>query len=128
MGCSLWQGWVVGAPSGPSLKAAPPVVCSGTSLLQTQVKVGGDRTALSRIFGMQVSDRALCMQVRAGTGGDEAALWVSELVRMYQRYAEQQQWKLSFISSTEADKGGYRECIVQVTSRRLRQELSQCKR
>ena len=72
------------------------------------------------------ADHDLCLQVRAGTGGDEAALWVSELVRMYQRYAEQQQWKLSFISSTEADKGGYRECIVQVTSRCLCQQLSQC--
>ena len=73
------------------------------------------------------TDRSLCMQVRAGTGGDEAALWVSELVRMYQRYADQQQWKVSFISSTEGEKGGYRECIVQVTSRCLRQQLGYCK-
>ena len=72
------------------------------------------------------TDHNLCMQVRAGTGGDEAALWVSELVRMYQRYADQQQWKVSFISSTEGEKGGYRECIVQVTSRCLCPHLGQC--
>eukprot|EP00891_Asterochloris_glomerata_P001615 jgi/Astpho2/1615/fgenesh1_pm.00028_%23_9_t len=70
-----------------------------------------------------MDERNIMLEVRAGTGGDEAALWVSELVRMYQRYADQQQWKVSFISSTEGEKGGYRECIVQVKGNKVYSKL-----
>jgi protein subunit release factor A len=54
------------------------------------------------------------MQIRAGTGGDEATLWAGELLRMYQRYADNQGWKISFISESQAENGGYKEAIVQV--------------
>ena len=60
------------------------------------------------------------MQIRAGTGGDEAALFCADLLRMYQRYADAQSWKLSFLSESESENGGLKEAIVQVSTRLLR--------
>ncbi|MEZ4530194.1 MAG: peptide chain release factor 1 [Thermomicrobiales bacterium] len=57
------------------------------------------------------------VEVRAGTGGDEAALFAADLFRMYARYAERQRWKVEILSATETDGGGYREIIFQVTGK-----------
>ena len=53
------------------------------------------------------------VQIRAGTGGEEAALFAADLLRMYQRYAAMQRWQVSPVSSSEAEGGGYREVIVR---------------
>ena len=53
--------------------------------------------------------------MRAGTGGEEAALWAADLVRMYQRYADSQGWKVSFLNSSEGENGGFREAVLQVS-------------
>ncbi len=55
------------------------------------------------------------LEVRAGTGGDEAALFAGDLYRMYQRYAQLQGWKVELISSSDGDAGGYKEIIANVT-------------
>ena len=52
--------------------------------------------------------------MRAGTGGDEASLWAADLVRMYQRYADTQGWKVSFLNASEAENGGFKEAVLQV--------------
>jgi peptide chain release factor 1 len=57
------------------------------------------------------------VEIRAGTGGDEAALFAADLFRMYARYAERQRWKVELLSATETDGGGYREVIFQVTGK-----------
>jgi peptide chain release factor 1 len=57
------------------------------------------------------------VEIRAGTGGDEAALFAADLFRMYARYAERQRWKVEILSATETDGGGYREVIFQVTGK-----------
>jgi peptide chain release factor 1 len=54
------------------------------------------------------------VEVRAGTGGDEAALFAGDLFRMYSRYAERNRWKVEILSSTETDGGGFREIIFEV--------------
>lgn len=56
------------------------------------------------------------MQIRAGTGGDEAALFASDLLRMYQRYADMQNWKVSHLSESVGETGGLKEVIVQARS------------
>lgn len=53
-------------------------------------------------------------QVRAGTGGDEAAIWAADLVRMYQRYADLQGWKVSFLTASDGEAGGFKEAVLQV--------------
>jgi len=59
-------------------------------------------------------DRAAMLEVRAGTGGDEAALFAGDLLRMYQRYAEEQGWRFELISASASDVGGYKEAIASI--------------
>jgi peptide chain release factor 1 len=59
-------------------------------------------------------EKNVIVEVRAGTGGDEAALFAADLFRMYSRYAERQRWKIEILSSTETDGGGFREIIFEV--------------
>ena len=55
------------------------------------------------------------LEIRAGTGGDEAAIFAGDLFRMYQRFAEQQNWKLSVLDLTEGTSGGYKEIISTIS-------------
>ncbi|MFY7850901.1 MAG: PCRF domain-containing protein, partial [Brevundimonas sp.] len=55
------------------------------------------------------------LEVRAGTGGDEAALFAGDLFRMYSRYASTRGWRIELDSATEGDAGGYKEIIATVT-------------
>lgn len=59
------------------------------------------------------------LELRAGTGGDEAALFAGDLMRMYQRYAENMGWKCETMSMSESDIGGIKEAIVKVTGRNV---------
>ncbi len=59
-------------------------------------------------------ERAAMLEIRAGTGGDEAALFGGDLLRMYEKYAASQGWKVEIISSNEADVGGFKEVVVSV--------------
>jgi peptide chain release factor 1 len=59
-------------------------------------------------------DRDVILEVRAGTGGDEAALFAADLFRMYARYAEARRWKLELLSSSEGASGGFKEAIAEV--------------
>ena len=58
--------------------------------------------------------RSVFLEVRAGTGGDESAIFSGDLFRMYSRYAEQKGWKVEVISENESEMGGYREIIARV--------------
>ncbi|WP_316862819.1 peptide chain release factor 1 [uncultured Cohaesibacter sp.] len=58
--------------------------------------------------------KSAILEVRAGTGGDEAALFAGDLFRMYQRYAEENGWKVSIMSVSEGEVGGYKEIIASV--------------
>src|SRR5690606_5139892 len=55
------------------------------------------------------------MEVRAGTGGDEASLFAGELFRMYSRYCETRGWKVEVVDSTEGTVGGFKEVIFEIT-------------
>ena len=59
-------------------------------------------------------DKNIYLEVRAGTGGDEAAIFAGDLFRMYTRYAEKQKWRVSIVSVNEGDHGGYKEIIALV--------------
>jgi peptide chain release factor 1 len=59
-------------------------------------------------------ERPAVLEVRAGTGGDEAALFAGDLLRMYQRYAEDQGWGFELMSASASDAGGYKEAVVNV--------------
>jgi len=58
--------------------------------------------------------RNVFLEVRAGTGGDESALFAGDLIRMYARYAERKGWKVEIVSSSPSELGGYREVIARI--------------
>ena len=62
-------------------------------------------------------EKSAILEVRAGTGGDEAALFAADLFRMYSRYAEQHGWKTEIISASENDLGGYKEIIASISGK-----------
>lgn len=71
--------------------------------------------ALSLLPRDAADERSAMLEVRAGTGGDEAALFAGDLFRMYSRYAEERGWKVELISASAADMGGYKEVVASVT-------------
>jgi peptide chain release factor 1 len=62
-------------------------------------------------------EKSVILEVRAGTGGDEAALFAADLFRMYSRYAEQHGWKTEIISLSENDLGGYKEIVASISGK-----------
>jgi len=62
-----------------------------------------------------LDDKNTIMEIRAGTGGDEAALFAADLYRMYARYAEANRWKLEVMSTSETGLGGFKEIIFSIT-------------
>ncbi len=62
-------------------------------------------------------DKNVILEIRAGTGGDEAALFAGDLFRMYERYASEQGWKVEVVSASEGEAGGFKEIIATVAGR-----------
>ncbi len=71
----------------------------------------------------EADSRNAILEIRAGTGGDEAALFAADLFRMYQRYAESRGWKFELISVNEIGIGGFKEVIVSVSGEDVFQRL-----
>src|SRR6202035_101549 len=62
-------------------------------------------------------DGNVILEIRAGTGGDEAALFAGDLFRMYAKYAESKRWKVEVISMSEGTAGGYKEIVAEIAGR-----------
>ena len=62
-------------------------------------------------------EKSAILEIRAGTGGDEAALFAGDLFRMYQRYAESKGWRVEIMSASEGTAGGYKEIIAEIAGR-----------
>jgi len=69
------------------------------------------------------AEKDIIVEIRAGTGGDEAALFAADLYRMYNRYAQNQKWKIDVISLSESGGGGYKEIIFEVRGKRAYSRL-----
>jgi peptide chain release factor 1 len=64
-----------------------------------------------------MDERNVILEIRAGTGGDEAALFAGNLFRMYERYAAKQRWKVEIVAASEGSMGGYKEIIAEIRGR-----------
>ncbi|MDB5662868.1 MAG: peptide chain release factor 1, partial [Sphingomonas bacterium] len=83
--------------------------------IQAQLPEAERALALKLLPRDAADERAAMLEIRAGTGGDEAALFAGDLFRMYQRYAEDRGWRVELISASQADLGGYKEVVASVT-------------
>jgi peptide chain release factor 1 len=81
-----------------------------------EVEVGGAAEEMKRLLSPRdpMDDRDAVVEIRAGTGGDEAALFAGDLFRMYTRYAEGRRWRLELLSQSEGGAGGVKEAIFVV--------------
>ena len=68
-------------------------------------------------------DKNIMLEIRAGTGGEEASIWAADLVRMYSRYAESQRWRVKLLSESLADMGGFKEAILEIQGDRVYSKL-----
>jgi peptide chain release factor 1 len=88
---------------------------------ESEIKAGRERLAVleSELQKMLLpkdpnDERNIFLEIRAGTGGDESALFAGDLCRMYARYAERQGWQVEVISESPGDVGGYKEIILRI--------------
>ena len=68
-------------------------------------------------------DKNVILEIRAGTGGDEAAIFAGDLFRMYTRFGETQKWTIQILSSSESSPGGYKEIVAEVSGQRVFSKL-----
>ena len=68
-------------------------------------------------------EKNIILEVRAGTGGDEAALFAGDLFRMYSRYADSQSWRVEVLSASESEAGGFKEVIAMISGTRVYSRL-----
>jgi peptide chain release factor 1 len=72
------------------------------------------RLAIAMLPRDSADSRSAMLEVRAGTGGDEAALFAADLLRMYERYAAEQGWRIEVVSANSSDIGGFKEVVAQI--------------
>jgi peptide chain release factor 1 len=108
---------------GEDLGTARELVEEDPSFADEVVTLEGQRAELTeRLRQLLVprdpnDDKDVIVEIKAGEGGEESALFAGDLLRMYLRYAERQGWKAEILDSTESDLGGYKDVAVAVKSR-----------
>lgn len=93
------------------------------SSLSSQLKDIEEKLKVMLLPSDPLDARNIMLEVRAGTGGDEAGIWAGDLVRMYQKYSERNSWKFSPVSSSEAEKGGFKTYVLEIKGQRVYSKL-----
>lgn len=104
--------FMVEEENDPDLKA---MAAEELASLKAQLEVADRKLALALLPKDAADERSAILEIRAGTGGDEAALFAGDLFRMYQRYADSQGWRTELMSASQAELGGYKEVVASVT-------------
>ncbi|CAA7388597.1 unnamed protein product [Spirodela intermedia] len=91
--------------------------------LTNQLKELEDKLKVLLIPSDPLDARNILLEVRAGTGGDEAGIWAGDLVRMYQRYCELNSWRFTTVSCSDAEKGGFKTYVMEVKGRSVYSKL-----
>ncbi|BAW96026.1 peptide chain release factor 1 [[Synechococcus] sp. NIES-970] len=68
-------------------------------------------------------EKNIMLEIRAGTGGDEASIWAGDLLRMYSRYSESQNWRIKLLSESAADMGGFKSVILEIQGEQVYSKL-----
>ncbi|MBN8997137.1 MAG: peptide chain release factor 1 [Rhizobiales bacterium] len=85
--------------------------------LDTRIEALGDTVRKLLIPKDAADEKSAILEIRAGTGGDEAAIFAGDLFRMYERYAALHGWKVQILSESEGEMGGYKEIIANVAGK-----------
>ncbi len=97
--------------SDPDMKElAEEELCAGKARIET-LEIELQKALLPKDPN---DERNIFLEIRAGTGGDESALFAADLFRMYSRYAERNRWQVEVMSASESDLGGYKEIIARI--------------
>ncbi|KAK9075771.1 hypothetical protein SSX86_004100 [Deinandra increscens subsp. villosa] len=99
------------------------MIASEIESLSNQLLVFEEKLKMLLIPSDPLDTRNILLEVRAGTGGEEAGRWAADLVRMYQRYAERNSLKYSPLSCSEAERGGYKTYVMEVKGARVYSKL-----
>ena len=108
-----WTDWFNDPATESALKAE-----AQAELAKLAVQISELEDQLLRLLLPKGADahRPAFLEIRAGTGGDESALFAGDLLRMYTRHAEGRGWKVSLISESPSDLGGYKEVVIRISS------------
>ncbi|MDR1247848.1 MAG: peptide chain release factor 1 [Treponema sp.] len=91
--------------------------------LEVRLKDAGDRLKFLLIPRDPLDEKNIIMEIRAGTGGEEAALFASDLYRMYSRFAETRGWKFEIMNSNETELGGFKEIVFSISGNNVYENL-----
>jgi peptide chain release factor 1 len=94
-----------------------PIARDEATALDGRIETLGETVRRLLLPKDAADEKSAILEIRAGTGGDEAALFAGDLFRMYQRYADLHGWKVEVLSESEGEAGGYKEIIAKVDGR-----------
>ena len=91
--------------------------------LEIRIKEAEDKLKFLLVPRDPLDEKDIIMEIRAGTGGEEAALFVTDLYRMYSRFAETKSWKFEIMNSNETELGGFKEIVFSVSGKNVYENL-----
>ncbi len=116
-GFNAWKSAADDLEAAREMAAEDPSFAAEIPAMESTVEVAAAKLEELLLPRDPNDDRDVIIEVKAGAGGDESALFAGDLVRMYQRYAEKRGWKIEIIDATESDLGGYKDISMAVKSK-----------
>jgi peptide chain release factor 1 len=116
-GYRVWRAAEDDLAAGREMAAEDADFAAEIPALEEAALIAGDKLEELLLPRDPNDDRDVILEVKAGAGGDESALFAGDLLRMYMRYAEKRNWKVEIIDSTESEMGGYKDISVGVKSK-----------
>ncbi|MEY2836678.1 MAG: hypothetical protein RLZ46_60 [Actinomycetota bacterium] len=116
-GFSAWKSAADDLEAAKEMAADDPSFAAEIPAMEAAVEAAATKLEELLLPRDPNDDRDVIIEVKAGAGGDESALFAGDLVRMYQRYAEKRGWKIEIIDMTESELGGYKDISMAVKSK-----------
>jgi peptide chain release factor 1 len=116
-GYRAWKSAADDLAAGQEMAAEDEAFASEIPALQAALTAAEDKLEDLLLPRDPNDDRDIILEIKAGAGGDESALFAGDLLRMYQRYAERQGWRTEIIDTTESDLGGYKDLTMAVKAK-----------
>jgi len=116
-GYRAWKSATEDLAAGREMAAEDPSFEGEIPLLETTLATAEEKLEELLLPRDPNDDRDVIMEIKAGVGGDESALFAGDLLRMYQRYAEKNGWKTEIIDATDSEMGGYKDISMAIKSK-----------